>query len=42
MDRGVQNLEFVLQQMHTVLMALMSYEADDIVVKLRKNRLEAW
>ena len=30
-DRGVQNLEFVLQQMHTALMALTSYEANDIV-----------
>ena len=29
-DRGVQNLEFVLQQMHTALMALTSYEANDI------------
>ena len=24
-DRGVQNLQFVLQQMHTALMALTSY-----------------
>ena len=29
-DRGVRNLEFVLQQMHTALMALTSYEADDV------------
>ena len=28
-DRGVQNLGFVLQQMHTALMALTSCEADD-------------
>ena len=28
-DRGVQNQGFVLQQMHTALMALTSYEADD-------------
>ena len=41
-DRGVQNLEFVLQHMHTALMALTSYEANDIVANLRKNPLEAW
>ena len=41
-DRGVQNLEFVLQQMHTALMALTSYEANDIVASSRKNPLEAW
>ena len=41
-DRGVQNLEFVLQQMHTALMALTSYEADDIVANSRTNSLEAW
>ena len=41
-DRGVQNLEFVLQQMHTALMALTSYEANDIVANSRKNPLEAW
>ena len=41
-DRGVQNLQFVLQQMHTVLMALTSYEANDIVANSRKNPLEAW
>ena len=41
-DRGVQNLEFVLQQMHTALMALTSYEANDNVVNSRKNPLEAW
>ena len=40
--RGVQNLEFVLQQMHTALMALTSYEANDIVANSRKNPLEAW
>ena len=37
-DRGVQNPEFVLQQMHTALMALMSYEANDIVANSRKNK----
>ena len=42
LDRGVQNLEFVLQQKHTVLMALTSYEANDIVANSRKNPLEAW
>ena len=41
-DRGVQNLEFVLQQMHTALVALTSYEANDMVANLRKNPLEAW
>ena len=41
-DKGVQNLEFVLQQMHTALMALTSYEANDIVANSRKNPLEAW
>ena len=41
-DRGVQNLEFVLHQMHTALMALTSYEANDIVANSRKDPLEAW
>ena len=41
-DGGVQNLEFVLQQMHTALMALTSCEANDIVANSRKNPLEAW
>ena len=41
-DRVVQNLEFVLQQMHTALMAVTSYEANDIVANSRKNPLEAW
>ena len=41
-DRGVQNLEFVLQQMHTALLALTSCEANDIVANSRKNPLEAW
>ena len=41
-DRGVQNLEFVLQQMHAALMALTSYEANDIVANSRKNPLDAW
>ena len=27
-ERGVQNLEFVLQQMHTALMALTSYDGE--------------
>ena len=39
-DRGVQNLEFVLQQMHTALIALTCYEANDIVAN-SKNTLEA-
>ena len=41
-ERGVQNLEFVLQQMHTALIALTSYEANDIVANSQKNPLEAW
>ena len=41
-DRGVQNLEFVLEQMHTALVALTSYEVNDIVANSRKNPLEAW
>ena len=41
-DRGMQNLEFVLQQLHAALMALTSYEANDTVVNSRKNPLEAW
>ena len=41
-ERGTQNLEFFLQQMHTALMALTSYEANDIVTNSRKNQLEAW
>ena len=41
-DRGVQILEFVLQQMHTALMALASYEANHIVANSPKNPLEAW
>ena len=41
-DRGVQNLEFMVQQMHTALMAFTSYEANDIVANSRKNPLEAW
>ena len=35
-------MEFVLQQMHTALMALTSYEANDTVANSRKNPLEAW
>ena len=41
-ERGVQNLEFVLQRMPAALMALTSYEANDIVANSRKNPLEAW
>ena len=42
-DRGVQNLEFVLQQMRTALVVLSSYEVvKDIVANSRKNPLEAW
>ena len=41
-ERGVQNLEFVLQQLQTALLALTSYEANDTVANSRKNPLEAW
>ena len=41
-ERGVQNLEFVLQQMHRALTALTSSEANDTVACSRKNPLEAW
>ena len=41
-DRGVQNLKFVLQQMHTALMTLTIYETNDIVANSRKNPLESW
>ena len=41
-ERGPQNLEFVLQQMHAALMALTSHEANDIAANSRKNPLEAW
>ena len=37
---GMQNLESVLRQMHTALMALTSNEANDIVANSRKNPLE--
>ena len=39
-ERRVTNLEFVLQQKHAALMALTSYEANDIVASSRKNPLE--
>ena len=41
-ERGVQNLEFLLQQMHAALVGLTSSEANDIVANSRKNPLEAW
>ena len=37
-----QNLEFILQQMCTVLMDLTSGEANDMVDNSRKNPLEVW
>ena len=40
--RGVQNLEFILQQMYTMLVDLTSGEANDMVDNSRKNPLEAW
>ena len=39
-ERGVANQDFVLQQMHTALMALTNHEANGIVANLRKNPLE--
>ena len=42
MQRGVRNLEFVLQQMHTALMVVTSHEANGIDANSRKNPLEAW
>ena len=41
-ERGVRNLEFVLQQMHTALMTLTGYHSNDIVANSRKNPLEGW
>ena len=41
-ERGVQNVESVLQQMHATLMALTSREANDTVANSRKNPFEAW
>ena len=41
-EPGVQNLEFVLEQMHTALVSLTSQEAKDIVANSRKSPLEAW
>ena len=40
--REVPNLDFVLAQMHTALMALTHGEANDIVANAKKNPLEAW
>ena len=41
-ERRVQNLEFVLQQMHTSLVPLTRCEANDIVANSRKSPLGAW
>ena len=41
-EQGAQNLEFILQQMYTMLTDLTSGEANDIVANSRKNPLEAW
>ena len=38
----MQFLAFVLQQMHTALMALTNSEANYTVASSRKNPLEAW
>ena len=40
-ERGVQNLEFILQQMHTMLTDFTSGDAND-VAESRKKPLEAW
>ena len=40
-DRGVQKLEFALEQMHAAFMAPTSHEAKDTVTNSRKNPLEA-
>ena len=42
MWKEVQNLEFVLQQVHTALMARTIYEANDIVANSRQSPLKAW
>ena len=39
--RGVHHLEFILQHMHTTLVAITSQEANDTVANSRKNSLEA-
>ena len=41
-ERGAQDLEFILQQMHTVLTDITIGEAKDIVANSRKNPLETW
>ena len=41
-ERGVPNLEFVLQRMYTAFMALTRYEANDSAANPRKKTLEAW
>ena len=41
-DRGVPNLEFVLQQVYTALMALTRCEADDSAANPWEKPLEAW
>ena len=38
--RGVQSLDFLLQQMHTAFMTLASYELNEIIVNSWKNPLE--
>ena len=41
-ERGVQKMEFMLQQMHTMLTDLTSGEANDIVANSLANPLEVW
>ena len=38
-ERGVQNLEFILQQMHTMLADLTSGEANDVVAQIAEETL---
>ena len=39
-EKGLSNLDYVLQQVLPALMSLTSYEANDIVANSRKNQLE--
>ena len=41
-EPGAQDLEFILQQRHTVLTDITIGEAKDIVANSRKNTLETW
>ena len=41
-ERGVQNLEFILQQMYAVPTDFTIDEADDIVANSRKKPMDTW